>query len=232
MNTALATSSPPNEIAVPRSVTRVIDLLEIVLAERNCSLTMAAGTSGLTPTTALRYLRALEVRGYVNRDGSGNFSAGPTILRIAASLRGSSFLDRLTAVAQPHLDRLAQHTGESTYLAVSDGRTATYIATSESSRAIRHVGWVGQDVTLDGSAVGAALVDAGVVVTRTGAVEPDITAMSRGLATTGKIGVAVSVIGPEYRFTDDLRGHHEEALNDVIEDIERELRVNGEDLTS
>ena len=224
--------NPTDESAVPRSVTRVLDLFEIVLAERKCSLTVAAGSTGLTPTTALRYLRALEIRGYVNRDGSGDFSAGPTILRIAASLRGSNFLDRLIAVAQPHLDHLAKQTGESTYLAVSDGRIATYIATSESSRAIRHVGWVGQDVTLDGSALGTALADPGIVATRTGAVEPDITAMSRGLATTGKLGVAVSVVGPEYRFTDDLRDHHEKALNDVIEDIERELRVNGEDLTS
>jgi len=221
-----------DETSVPRSVTRVLDLFEIVLAERNCSLTLAAGSTGLTPTTALRYLRALEIRGYVNRDGSGDFSAGPTILRIAASLRGSNFLDRLIAVAQPHLDRLAEQTGESTYLAVSDGRTATYVATSESARAIRHVGWVGQDVTLYGSALGAALAEPGIVATRTGAVEPDITAMSRGLTPTGDLGVAVSVVGPEYRFTDNLRDHHEKALNEVIEDIERELRVNGEDLTS
>ena len=62
-----------------------------------------------------------------------------------------------TATAQPHLDRLAERTGESTYLAVSDGRTATYVATAESSRAIRHVGWVGQNVDLSGTALGAAL---------------------------------------------------------------------------
>jgi DNA-binding IclR family transcriptional regulator len=232
MNTLSITSSPPAEVAVPRSIARVLDLLEIVLAERSCSLTLAANTTGLTPTTALRYLRALEVRGYINRDRSGDFSAGPTILRIAASLRSGSHLDVLTTVAQPHLDKLAERTGESAYLAVSDGRTATYIATSESRRAIRHVGWVGQDVVLDRSALGAALLDPGVVATRTGAVEPDITAMSRGLHTSGKLGVAVSVIGPEHRFTDKLRVQHEKALNEVVEDFERELHVNGEDLTT
>ncbi len=70
-------------------------------------------------------------------------------------------LDRLAATAQPHLDRLAERTGESAYLAVSDGRTGTYVATAESSRAIRHVGWVGQNVELTGTALGAALAEPG-----------------------------------------------------------------------
>ena len=47
---------------VPRSIGRVLDLLEIVLAGP-CTLTAASGEAGLTPTTALRHLRALEARG-------------------------------------------------------------------------------------------------------------------------------------------------------------------------
>ena len=108
-----------DETTLPRSIARVLDLFEIVLATGRCNLTTAANASELTPTTALRYLRALEARGYVDRDGAGDYSAGPTILRIAASLRSGTVLDRLAATAQPHLDRLAEQTGESTYLAVS-----------------------------------------------------------------------------------------------------------------
>ncbi len=221
-----------DEVDVPRSIGRVLDLFEIVLAHGRCNLTSAANATGLTPTTALRYLRALEIRGYVDRDSSGDFSAGPTALRLAAGLRGGTALDRLISTAQPHLDRLAERTGESAYLAVSDGRTGTYVATAESSRAIRHVGWIGQEVPLDGSALGAALDRRGVVVTRIGAVEPDITAMSRALATTGKLDVAVSIVGPEHRFTDERRVRHEAALDDAVDDLERELRINGEDFTS
>ncbi|NNF56448.1 MAG: helix-turn-helix domain-containing protein, partial [Acidimicrobiales bacterium] len=191
----------PDDSSVPRSIARVLDLFEIVLSEQNCNLTAAARASGLTPTTTLRYLRALEARGYLDRNDAGDFSAGPTILRIAASLRGGTVLDRLAAIAQPHLDELAERTGESTYLAVSDARTGTYIAAAESPRAIRHVGWVGQNVTLDGSALGAALSSHGTVSIRTGAVEPDITAMSLAIPTGGKLGMAVSIIGPDYRFT-------------------------------
>ncbi|MGB5757478.1 MAG: helix-turn-helix domain-containing protein [Acidimicrobiales bacterium] len=229
--TASKDSSTTEDAPVPRSIARLLDLFEIVLAERNCNLTAAAKASDLTPTTALRYLRALEARGYIDRNESGDFSPGPTILRIAASLRRGTVLDRLAGTAQPHLDALAARTGESAYLAVSDGRTGTYIATAESSRGIRHVGWVGQDVDLESSALGAAIADPGRVATRSGAVEPDITAMSRALPTEGKLGIAVSIVGPDHRFTPRERPGHEAALNTAVDELDRELRHNGEDFT-
>ena len=217
--------------AVPRSIGRLLDVLEIVLSKHSCNLTSAATTSGLTPTTTLRYLRALEVRGYLERNDAGDYSAGPTLLRLAASLRDRSVLDRLAAAAQPHLDRLAAETGESAYLAISDGRIGTYVAAAESPRAIRHVGWVGQDVPLENSALGSALRSPGLVVDRTGAIEEDITAISRALPVEGTLGIAVSIVGPEHRFGIEERAEHETALNHAVEALERELRFSGEDLT-
>lgn len=209
--------------AVPRSVGRVLDLLEIVLVEGSCTLTAAATSSGLTPTTARRHLRALETRGYIDRDAGGRYSPGPTILRIAASLRDDGPLDRLIATAQPHLDALAAETGESTYLAVSDGKVATYIATAESRRAIRHVGWLGQNVTLERTAIGEALAHPGVTATRTGAVEPDITAISQALPAVDKLGVALSVIGPAHRLRASARKRAEVALARTSDELCRVL---------
>lgn len=231
-NTTAHSDIRMDEAGVPRSINRVLDVFEIVLSERHCNLTAVAVASELTPTTALRYLRALEARGYVDRDETGDFSAGPTILRIAASLRGGTVLDRLAVIAQPHLDQLAEQTGESTYLAVSDRRTGTYIATAESRRAIRHVGWIGQDVDLKGSALGAALDAPGVTVTRTGAVEADVTALSRALPPNGKLGLAVSIVGPDHRFTDEAITRYEAAISVTVDALDHELRTNGEDYTS
>lgn len=214
---------------VPRSVGRVLDLLETVLAEGTCNLTTAATSCGLTPTTALRHLRALEARGYVGRDDAGQYSAGPTILRIAASFRDDAPLDRLITTAQPHLDVLAAETGESTYLAVCDHSVATYIATAESGRAIRHVGWVGQNITLEGSAIGEAIAHPGVCAVRTGAVEPDITAISLALRATGDLGIALSVIGPEHRLGAKRTRQVEAALSQAAEDLGRDL---GFDVTA
>lgn len=229
---------PPAGEAVPRSVGRVLDALEAVLAAGSCNLTTVAHDIGLTPTTTLRHLRALEARGYLARDDAGSFSAGPRILRIAAALNGDGPLDRLLVAVQPHLDRLAIETGESAYLAVGDGHaggdgptvgagTATYVACAESPRMIRHVGWVGQDVPLAGTAVGRALADPGVVHVRTGAVEPDTTALSIGLPVGGPVGpasdngltAALSVIGPTSRLGEDDVRRITVALGRVVDDL-------------
>lgn len=187
---------------VPRSVGRVLDLLEIVLAEGRCNLTAAADRADLNPSTALRHLRALEARGYLVRGADGAFAAGPTMWRLAAGFSGAAPVERLLATAQPLLDQLAVDCGESAYLAVSDGNVATYVATAESPRAVRHVGWVGQTVPLDGTAVGAALTEPAKCAVRTGAIEPDITAVSRAVTSDLPFDVAVSVIGPAHRMDD------------------------------
>ena len=105
-------------------------------------------------------------------------------------------------------------------------------ASAESPRAIRHVGWVGQDVDLDGTALGVALADPGTTTSRTGPVEADITAMSRALPANGKLGIAVSIVGPAHRFTADENAQHEIALCDTVDALAHELRTNGEDFTS
>ena len=230
----MTTTAEPDDELVPRSVGRVLDLLEIVLAAP-CTLTAAAAAAELTPTTALRHLRALEARGYVRRDGTGRYGPGPTVLRLAAALGDNGLLQRLTAAAQPHLDILAAATGESAYLAVSDGRTATYVATAESHRAIRHVGWVGQDVPLDGTAVGAALARPGTCVTRTAAVEPDITAVSCALPdhpVLRGLGVAVSVIGPQYRLRRAVRREVDAALVTATASIARSMGIDTAEAVS
>ncbi|MCP3937373.1 MAG: helix-turn-helix domain-containing protein [Actinomycetia bacterium] len=188
---------------VPRSTGRVLDLLEFVLASPSCNLTSAAAAAGLTPTTALRHLRALEARGYVDRDELGCFSAGPTMLRLGATLTDTGPVEHLIALAQPLLDSIAVQSGESTYLAIADGKAATYVAAAESPRTIRHVGRVGQNLPLEGTAVGAALAAPGCTIVRTGAVEPDITAVSRAVSIPGRLGVAISVVGPSHRLDDD-----------------------------
>jgi len=218
----------PSSHAVPRSVGRVLDLLEVVLGTPGCTLSNAADACELTPTTALRHLRALEARGYVERDRTGAYSVGPTMRRLTAALGDDDPIRRLVAAAQPHLDELAVATGESAYLAVSDGRVATYVATAESDRAIRHVGWVGQNVALDGTAVGAALASPGSCTVRTGAVEPDITAMSIAVGVPGTTGVALSLIGPTHRFDDAARRPHEQALRRAAATLARHLGATEE----
>ena len=111
---------------------------------------------------------------------------------------------RLILAAQPHLDALAEATGESAYLAVLEHDHALYLATAESTRAIRHAGWVGRTVPLDTTAVGAALAgrNPGQAHCVISAVEPDVSAAVA--AVTGPEGetvAALSLLGPSQRLT-------------------------------
>lgn len=184
---------------MPRSVGRAFELLERVVADGETNLTTAAQRAGLTPTTALRHLRALEALGYVHRDHDGVYSAGPAVLRLAAAARDDGPLARLVAAAQPVLDDLTAATGESSYLAVAESEQAVYLATSESARSIRHVGWVGRTVPLDGTAIGEALRGAAGPQHRAGTIEPDISAIAHAVTDGDEVVAALSVIGPTHR---------------------------------
>ena len=52
-------------------------------------------------------------------------------------MHGEGPLSRLIAAVHPRLAELAAATGESTYLAIVDGESATYVASVEGSRTIR-----------------------------------------------------------------------------------------------
>ena len=67
--------------------------------------------------------------------------------------------------------------------------------------------------------------------------------MSLALPTLGKLDVAISIVGPSHRFTQPQRralvpgtnargSEFGRALTEAVDQLERELRTNGEDLTS
>ena len=195
----------PSSLHVSRAAVRALDLLELVVREGRLSLSDAAGRLDLPTSTALRHLKTLQQLGYLARDEAGLFSAGPTFVRLALTALRDGPVAHLIATARPHLVSLATATGESSYLAVRDGAEAVYVASAESERAIRHVGWVGRSVPIEGTAVGAALTDeSGAPHVNTGAAEPDVTAVVHGVAgPDGAIVAALSVLGPASRLEGD-----------------------------
>lgn len=203
-----------------RSAERAMSLLDAVVSSGSISLTEAAAAADIPASTALRHLRGLMHRGYLVRDELGQFAVGPTFLRLALAAFRSGPYARLTSAAQPHLEVLASETEESVYLAVRDGTEAVYIATVESPRAIRHVGWVGRSVPLDGTAVGAALLATPLEpgtrpepAHNTGAIESDVTALTAPIFGTAGVVAALSVLGPAER----LRGRRRErALTGLV----------------
>ncbi len=188
-----------------RSAERVLALLDLVATDGPVSLRDAARAADLPSSTALRHLRVLGHHGYVLRDDHGDYVVGPSLIRLGLAAFRTGPYARLTAAAQPQLEALVAATEESAYLAVRDGTEAVYISTVESPRAIRHVGWVGRSVPVEGTAVGAALTadpaDAGVFLNE-GAVEADVAAVAAPVSGPNRVVGAISVLGPVER----LRG--------------------------
>lgn len=205
---------------VPRGVGRAFELLEVVVDAGELTLSAAADRVGLTPTTALRHLRALEALGYVRRDPDGSYGAGPAVWQLAARARDAGPLAHLVAAARPVLEELTAATGESSYLAVAEGVDALYLATCESTRSIRHVGWVGRTVPLAGTAVGAALAGADGPQFRTSTIEPDIAAVAHAVTLGGSTIGAISVIGPVHRFDDATAAAIGDAVGHAVRRLE------------
>jgi DNA-binding IclR family transcriptional regulator len=183
-----------------RSVERALGLLAHVCESAPTSLSACARAVGLSPTTALRLLRTLEVLDFVSRDPGGDFHPGALSFRFGAAALGRN---QMIKAAQPALQRLCGGCGESAYLAITSGPDrAVYIAMAEGTFSIRHAGWVGRTVPLDGTAIGAALEgripECGYVVVRS-SVEEDVTAIAAPIMWIGGIAGALNVVGPSYR---------------------------------
>ena len=209
-----------------RSAERVLNLLDTVASSGAISLTAAAAQADLPTSTALRHLRLLTNQGFLIKDDQGWYSVGPAFVRMALASHQRGPYARLTTAAQPGLERLVEDTEESAYLAVRDGDEAVYIATAESRRAIRHVGWVGRSVPLDGTAVGEALLASPQTPGsrpdlhfNTGAIEPDVTAVVAPIHGSSQVVGALSLLGPADRLADERLHGAAEAIADVAVDI-------------
>ena len=209
-----------------RSAERVLNLLDTVASSGSVSLTAAAAQADIPPSTALRHLRLLTNQGFLIKDDQGWYSIGPTFVRMALASHQRGPYARLTTAAQPGLERLVEDTEESAYLAVRDGDEAVYIATAESRRAIRHVGWVGRSVPLDGTAVGEALLASPQTPGsrpdlhfNTGAIEPDVTAVVAPIHGSSQVVGALSLLGPADRLAHERLDVAAEAIADVAVDI-------------
>ena len=140
---------------VTRSASRTFELLGAITEQGGLTLGDAAKAAGLATSTALRLIRSMEQSEFLVRGDDNVYRAGPRLLQIGArAISDNQLLSR----ARPAMVAIAEETRESTYLSTHGPKgTALYLAQIEGTHAIRHMGWVGQTVPLEGTAVGAAL---------------------------------------------------------------------------
>ena len=136
-----------------QTIDRAAQLLTLVLeADEPRALTDLAGDAELPKSTASRLLSALERTGLVEQQGRrGGFEPGPVLRRYAN--RG-----QLVELAQPHLERLSELSGETINLAVPGPLGVEHLAQIESRHFLGTGDWVGRRVPYETTAVGKVLV--------------------------------------------------------------------------
>ncbi|MEO6997542.1 MAG: helix-turn-helix domain-containing protein [Terracoccus sp.] len=222
------TASGKTAVEAPASSTRAVDramaLLSEVCSEPSLTLTDCARRTQLPASTALRLLRTMEASGFVSRDSTGNFEAGPRMVQFGTRALSSN---RILQLARPALATVADRTGESAYLALpGPGRTAVYAAAHEGTWPIRHSSWVGREVGLDASAVRAALAgetNAAGYVTSHGRLEPDITAIAAPVRLGDRVLAVVTILGPSYRLTGSVLSDCGAVMTGIAHELELQL---------
>ncbi len=122
---------PPYAIS---SVDHALRLATMLQLEGTLTVADAAQRLGVARSTAHRLLQMLVYRDFATQDDARVYHAGP-VLQLAAHSRSQTSL--LRAAALPHLHRLVDLLDESANLTVRTGATARFIASVESSQALR-----------------------------------------------------------------------------------------------
>lgn len=173
--------------------------------------------TGLSRATAHRLATALEVHGFVDRDGEGRFRLGARVAALS-----------LPAVARPALERLRDVTGESVQLYVRRGDQRLCVSAIESPHGLRTIVPVGALLPLDRGSAGRVLAgDAGAGGWVESVEERQVGVASVSAPVSGADGrvlAAVSVSGPVDRTTRQPGRRYGPDVAKAAAEIEQALR--------
>jgi len=188
-----------------RAVSRAFELLARLAGEASSpSLSDLARGTGLPVSTVSRLLATLEQASFVRREQDGRYAPGARLLQLGlAALRKLSIYD----LAEPHLRRLSEESGETANLAVPiDAQNAIYLRQVVSRHSIHHAGWLGRVLPIDRTAVGKALsgeLGRAGFVARRDTLEAGVTAIAAPVSgPAGARVAALSITGPSFRISE------------------------------
>ncbi|GAA2001384.1 IclR family transcriptional regulator domain-containing protein [Microbacterium ulmi] len=141
-----------------QSLDRGLAVIRSFDADRpSLTLSDVSRATGLSRASARRFLHTLVELGYVGTDGR-EFHLRPRLLELGyAYLSGLG----LPAVAQPHLQRLSDETGESSSVAILDGGEIVYVARVAVRRIMSAAIGVGTRLPAFATSMGRAMLACG-----------------------------------------------------------------------
>lgn len=137
-----------------RAVDRVCDILDTLAnTPAGVSLSEVAEATGLPKSSAFRYLAALEMRRYVERQADGNTYR----LGLAFRPQHTRAVERLADAARPMLERLRDELKETTNLGILDGDQVAHVLVAESPHMMRLAARIGERGYVHCTALGKAM---------------------------------------------------------------------------
>lgn len=146
----------PDAPATVQALERALDMLDLLAAQPNLTLSEVAERAGQPPSTTHRILHTLASRGMVESDPATQcWNIGPASFRLgSAFMRRSGLVER----ARPILHALMEHTGETANLGILNGDAVLYVAQVETQETIRAFIPPGSRAPLHASGIGKALL--------------------------------------------------------------------------
>ena len=140
-----------------QSIDRAFDIIELLSVESNgLTMTEIGHRLNLHKSTVHRLLSSMRERGYIEKSlVTGKYRMGLGFVELA-----SLYLNNLElkTEAQPYLHRLTKLTGQTSFLAIRDGREAVYIDKVETFDSLRRYKIIGRRRPLHATGLGKALL--------------------------------------------------------------------------
>lgn len=137
-----------------QSLDRGLEVIQAFSERESLTVTEAAHLTGFSRPTVRRLLLTLEELGYVESE-EGSYHLTPRVLTLAYSYLSGV---KLTRVAQPHLERVAEKTSESCSMGALDDTDVVYLAGVPTKWIMRVTMSVGARLPAYASSLGRALL--------------------------------------------------------------------------
>jgi len=116
-------------------IDRMMDVLALLEKRNNgASIRELVEHLGLPRTTVYRILNTLHYHDVVRRTPDGAYRLGPRLLALAARTLPDAEDYDLAALSRPHLEALAEKTGEGCKVSILDGRAVLVVAAVQGTR--------------------------------------------------------------------------------------------------
>ncbi len=147
--------SPPKALPTVQSVQNALQLLETLAAADAPTLSDLARQTGFTTNQTFRLLATLEGADYVTREPGKRYRLGPKLHLLGQQ---AAWPFDLIAATAPHLDALAELSGETVLLSIPVGAERMIVDARESRRSLRVSYPIGSKIPLYVGGMGVAML--------------------------------------------------------------------------